>query len=290
MSELVELFLNLLFEFRHAGIGLFDHGQRDGAAPVRGDHALSFAGMFDHTRQFFEPKQPAVDFEEDVLDIVLSAYCRPELDVVLVFAVAYGEATERDIRSFESLLDIVHRDTGLSEFGLVGQHEQFGRDAPAQVDHGHFGELLDAFGDDLGGEAAQRGKLLGYGEQFVPVGGRVFVAQGEIDVESGNVGCTRLDDLRAFQVARQRGDGAVDFLIDFDEEVVDIASLFERQTDDAVSFARFAAQIHQLRQLNELLTQRCDDRFVELACRDTLRGNLDRDIGCIDVGHERDRQ
>ena len=142
--------------------------------------------MFDHTRQFFEPKQPAVDFEEDVLDIVLSAYCRPELDVVLVFAVAYGEATERDIRSFESLLDIVHRDTGLSEFGLVGQHEQFGRDAPAQVDHGHFGELLDAFGDDLGGEAAQRGKLLGYGEQFVPVGGRVFVAQGEIDVESGN--------------------------------------------------------------------------------------------------------
>ena len=113
---------------------------------------------------------------------------------------------------------------------------------------------------------------------------------GEIDVESGNVGCTRLDDLRAFQVARQRGDGAVDFLIDFDEEVVDIASLFERQTDDAVSFARFAAQIHQLRQLNELLTQRCDDRFVELACRDTLRGNLDRDIGCIDVGHERDRQ
>ncbi len=106
---------------------------------------------------------------------------------------------------------------------------------PAQVDHGHFGELLDAFGDDLGGEAAQRGKLLGYGEQFVPLGGRVFVAQGEIDVESGNVGCTRLDDLRAFQVARQRGDGAVDFLIDFDEEVVDIASLFERQTDDAVS-------------------------------------------------------
>lgn len=59
-----------------------------------------------------------------------------------------------------------------------------------------------------------------------------------------------------FGRSRSRGSEETErsiFLIDFDEEVVDIASLFERQTDDAVSFARFAAQIHQLRQLNELI-------------------------------------
>lgn len=201
-AELDELFIELRLELRHAGVGLFDDGQRDGAAPVRHDEALPFARMFDYARQLPETEQTAVDLQENPLDILFAAHRRLEFDAVLILSVTYGKAAERDVRTSERLLYVIHGDTGLPELRLIGQDQQLGRDASAQIDHRHLGELLDAFRDDAGGETTQRRKLLGHRMQRVAPGRGRLVAQGEIDIKSRNIGGARLDDLGPLQIAR----------------------------------------------------------------------------------------
>lgn len=96
--------------------------------------------------------------------------------------------------------------------------------------------------------------------------------------------------LRALHVAGQGGRRTVDLLVHFDEQVVDVRALLEGQADNAVSFAGLAAQVGQLRQLDELLPQRGDDGFIQLPGRKPLCGDLHRDIRRVDVRHERHRQ
>ena len=91
-------------------------------------------------------------------------------------------------------------------------------------------------------------------------------------------------------VAGQGGRRTVDLLVHFDEQVVDVRALLEGQADNAVSFAGLAAQVGQLRQLDELLPQRGDDGFIQLPGRKPLCGDLHRDIRRVDVRHERHRQ
>lgn len=157
-----------------------------------------------------------------------------------------------------------HGDARLAEFRLVGDNQQFRGNGAAQVDHGYLGQLLDAFGDDLRGKTAQRREPIGYGMPFVPVPGRLIPPYGEVDIEGRDVGDARLDYLRALHVAGQGGRRTVDLLVHFDEQVVDVRALLEGQADNAVSFAGLAAQVGQLRQLDELLPQRGDDGFIQL--------------------------
>ena len=240
--------------------------------------------------QIAQPEQAAVDPEEEALDLLAARHGLPEPDAVLVFAVADRQTARRKVGRAERLFDLGVRQPGLTQFGLVGNDQQFGFDAAAQVDHRHLGQLFDAFGDDLRGEAAQCCEVVGDGMQLVGRIGRTLPAQGEVDVEGRDVRGARLDDPRALQIARQRTDRPVDAFVDLDEEVVDVGSLLEGQTDDAAPLAGFAAQVDQLRELDELLAQGCEDRFVELAGRRAARRNLHRDVGGVDVGHERHGQ
>lgn len=111
--------------------------------------------MFDYARQLPETEQTAVDLQENPLDILFAAHRRLEFDAVLILSVTYGKAAERDVRTSERLLYVIHGDTGLPELRLIGQDQQLGRDASAQIDHRHLGELLDAFRDDAGGETTR---------------------------------------------------------------------------------------------------------------------------------------
>ena len=241
-------------------------------------------------RQFLEAEQPAVDFQKNILYILPAVYRRPEFHVVLVFPVPDDKAPQRHVRPAQRPLDGGDGDARLAEFRLVGDNQQFRGNGAAQVDHGHLGQLLDALGDDLRGETAQRREPVGYGMPFVPVPGRLIPPYGEVDIEGRDVGDARLDYLRALHVAGQGGRRTVDLLVHFDEQVVDVRALLEGQADNAVSFPGLAAQVGQLRQLDELLPQRGDDGFIQLPGRKSLRGDLHRDIRRVDVRHERHRQ
>ena len=290
VAELPELLVELVLELRHAGVCLLDDRQRHGVAAVRKYHALPFAGVLDDRGQFFEAEQPAVDFQKNILYILPAVYRRLEFHVVLVFPVPDDKAPQRHVRPAQRPLDGGHGDARLAEFRLVGDNQQFRGNGAAQVDHGHLGQLLDALGDDLRGKTAQRREPVGYGMPFVPVPGRLIPPYGEVDIEGRDVGDARLDYLRALHVAGQGGRRTVDLLVHFDEQVVDVRALLEGQADNAVSFAGLAAQVGQLRQLDELLPQRGDDGFIQLPGRKPLCGDLHRDIRRVDVRHERHRQ
>ena len=289
-ADLAQLFVKLLLEFRHPGVGLFHDGQRHGVAAVREDHPLPFAGVFDDPGELLQTEQPSVDFQEDVLDVAPAAHHRAEFDAVLVFPVPDGQAAQRHVGLFEGALDGAHRNPRLPQFRFVGDDQQFGGHRAAQVRHRHFGQLLDALGDHLRGEAAQGRKVVRHRVQFVPGTGGPFAAHGQVDVEGRDVRGAGLDHLRTFQVARQGGDRAVDLFVDLDEQVVDVRTLLEGQADDAAAFPGFAAEVRELRQLDQLLAQRRDDRFVQLPRRESLRRNLDGDIWRVDVRNERNRQ
>ena len=171
-----------------------------------------------------------------------------------------------------NVFDMILFVDGRRKCGRIVVEQQFRGNGAAQVDHGYLGQLLDAFGDDLRGKTAQRREPIGYGMPFVPVPGRLIPPYGEVDIEGRDVGGAGLDDLRALQVAGQRGDRTVDLLVHFDEQVVDVRALLEGQADNAVSFAGLAAQVGQLRQLDELLPQRGDDGFIQLPGRKTVFG------------------
>ena len=290
MAELAEELVQFALELRHAGVGLFHDGQRDRVASVGEDRALPFAGVFDHLRQVPDTEEPSVDLQEDPFDVLPVGQHRAELHAVLVLAVADREAAQRDVGPLEGAFDRRDRDACLPQFRLVRDDEDFGRHAAAHVHHRHLGQLFDALGDDLRGEAAQGREPLRYGVQLVLRGGGAFVPDGEVDVEGRDVGGAGLDDLRALQVAGQRGDRTVDLLVHFDEQVVDVRPLLEGEADDGAAFAGVAADVRKLRELDELPAEGYDDRLVQLARRDALRRNLDGDVGRVYVGHERHGQ
>ena len=288
--ELLQLFVQLLLQFRHAGIGLLHYGQRHGTAAVRRNHALPFARMLHNPGKILELEKTSVDLQIDVFDIGTAACCRTELHAVLILSVTNREAAQRYIGAFYCSLDIGHRDSGLPQLRLIGNDQQFGRHATAQIDHRHLRKLLDTLCNDLRSETAQSGELIRHRMQIVPHDIGTLAANGQVDKKGRNIGCTRLDDLRAVQIARQLRNRAVDTFIDLDEEIIDVRPLLEGQTDNTAHLPRFAAHIDELRQLDELLPQRRQHRFVKLARRSSGSRNLNRNIGGIDIGNKRHGQ
>ena len=246
--------------------------------------------MFDNVGQFLEAEQASVDLQKDVLDVAATAHYRTELHAILVLAVADREAAQRHVGLLKGAFDRTHRNPRLPQFCFVGDNQQFGGHRAAQVHHRHFGQLLDALGDHLRGKTAQGRKFVRHRMQFIPRSGRTLAPHRQVDIEGRNVRNAGLDHLGAFQIARQGGDRTVDLFVDLDKQVVDIRPLFEREADDAAALAGLAAKIGQLRELDQLLAQRRDDRLVQLPRRSTLRRNLDRDIGRVDIRDEGNRQ
>ena len=200
--------------------------------------------------QLLEPEQASLDLEEHLLHIALASGNGAELDIVLVFAVAYREAPQRYVHAAQGVFHVAYRNAGLPQALLVGNYKQLRRDSARDIDHCHLGELFDAFGYHLRGKTAQLDKLIRHGMQLVePVRLRLLLER-HVDIESGNVRGTGLYNLRTFYLARQGRCTTVDLFVNLDEDIVYVRALLERQLYRTAAFARLAAYIRKLRYLH----------------------------------------
>ena len=200
-----------------------------------------------------------------------------ELDIVVILPVADREVGEVDVGCGDALLELSQRHAQARERLEVRDHEDLAVHPAAQVHHRHFRELLDALRDDILGEFAHPQEVAS------------FVAERHVDVESRDVRSGGLEDLGAVD-ARQGSHRAVDLLVDFDVEEVQILPLLEGEGHRGAAVLGFGADVLEVGDLHEPLAERPHHGVVELARRQVGRGRLDGHVRDVHLRDQRHRQ
>ncbi len=116
------------------------------------------------------------------------------------------------------------------------------------------------------------------------------ILQGQVQVEHGDVRRARLDDFRTFRFLGEIVHRGVYLLVDLDKGKVRIGAELERQADDTRPVPRFAMDVLQGGNLNQLAAQRFHNRVFQFAGGGIRGGNLYGNLRNGDIRKQRYRQ
>ena len=195
----------------------------------------------------------------------------------MVLAVADGEVGKGHVGRGDELLELREAQPQPRERLGIRDHEDLPLRPAAQIDHRHLGQLLDALGNHVAGEFAH--------PEEIPSG----VLQRHVDKEGRDVRGAGLEHLGPVD-ARERAHRAVDLLIDFDVEIVDVAPLLERERHHGAAVTRLAADVLEVSDLHEALPQGLHHGVVQLARRQVGGAHLHGHVGDVHVRNQRHGQ
>ena len=260
--EIAGRFLQLGLHLVHVLVALLDDGKCHGTLTVRQGQAPFLLRYHRHLAEVLQLHQALPFPDVDVLHVFRCTEKGGYADVVLVITVAYQHASRLHIVGSQSIFNVGNGDSRNGKFLLVRNNLKHPSRYPGNVCHRHFGQLLDASLHHIFRQFAEVQEALFVRFLVSPV-----LLQGHVQVQHGDVRCTRLDRLGAFCFLRQAVHGGIYLFVHFDERQIGVHPEIEFQTDDARTVAGLALDFTESGYLKELSAYRSYYRILQLACR-----------------------
>ena len=253
-------------QIRHPGVALFDDSQRDSRIGPTPYQPVPFCRTLHDFAQLFESVNPSVMVDIDIFNIFLRDNPGIEMDAIPVLTVLDTQSSQGDIiignRIFEQPDPYPHG----SQFRIIGNTKQFRGNDTADIDHSRLRQLFDPFRNDIPGKLSQLTEIDTCLPGFTGFPGSPAF-QGQVEIESRDIGHTGLNDFRTFHILRQGRDSPVQLLVHFDKNEIDITVRFEIHINRPRIRPGFSRYIFQPCHLRQLIFQRFQQGIIHLTHR-----------------------